>query len=83
MARGWESKAIEAQQAEADADRQPRGAQLTLEQQASRRQIEGLELSKKNVLQQLQAATDPRRKQMLEQSLAELQQRILDLSRSS
>jgi hypothetical protein len=83
MARGWESKAIEAQQADADANRQPRGAPLTPEQQAFRRQIEGLELSKKNVLQQLQAATDPRRRQMLEHSLAELQQKIRALNGSS
>lgn len=82
MARGWESKAIEAQQADADSSGQPRGPRLTLEQQALRRQIEGLQLSRKNILRQLEGVTNPLRRRMLEQSLVDLDQKVRDLSES-
>jgi hypothetical protein len=79
MARGWESKSIEAQQAEAlDVPKDP-VKRLTPEEQAVRRQIDGLELSRKSILHQLESVNHPRHRQMLENSLAELDRRIREL----
>jgi hypothetical protein len=79
MARGWESKSIEAQQAEASQENQPRRSQLTPQQAAHQREMEGLLLSRQRVLQQLSAAHDMRHRQMLESALADLEQKIHDL----
>jgi hypothetical protein len=79
MARGWESKSVEAQQADA-ADRKSPGKILTSEQASRLRQLEGLRLSRQHALRQLEAARDPRRRSMLEQSLAELDRRMLALA---
>ena len=76
MARGWESKSVEAQQAEAtDSDRAPK-ARLTPEQATRQRELEGVRLSRKRVLDQLNAASGPRHRQMLQDALAELDRRI-------
>ena len=79
MARGWESKSVEAQQADA-ADRKSPRRILTPEQASLLRQLEGLHLSRQHTLRQLEAARDPRHRSMLEQSLAELDRRILALA---
>lgn len=76
MARGWESKSVEAQQAEAADKRKESRTRLTAEQAAQVRRREGLQLSRKRVLQQLEAAADPRRREMLTAALAELDQQI-------
>ncbi len=76
MARGWESKSVEAQQAEAVSTpaefRQP----LTPDQAAKQRQCEGLRLSRQRVLQQLQSAQNPRHRKMLEDALADLDTKL-------
>ena len=79
MARGWESKSIEAQQADALAEPQRSRSKLTPEQARLRRKIEGLSLSRLRVLQQLEASRDPRHTQMLQQALADLDRRLYDL----
>jgi hypothetical protein len=66
MARGWESKAIEAQQAEASEEKSTLRTKMTPQQVARKRQIDGLVLSRQRVRQQLAAAQDPRHRQMLE-----------------
>lgn len=81
MARGWESKSIEEQQAEAATERTSPKSQLTPEQANLIRKVEGLRLSRQRVLQQIQNAHDPRLRQMLEQALAELDRQI-DAARS-
>lgn len=81
MARGWESKAIEDQQSEALQSKRPAGKPLSAEQQALRRQINGLELSRKNILRQLELVTHIRHRQMLETSLNELEGQILELNK--
>lgn len=71
MARGWESKSVEQQQDEARSqkpDRQP----LSPEQKAEKVRREALELSRKRIVQQLEAATNPQHRQMLEAALGEL-----------
>lgn len=82
MARGWESKSIEEQQAEATSRSDRPAKHLTPQQQAMSRQADGLKLARKNVLQQLQTSTHPRHRQMLEQSLAELDRQIQKLETS-
>jgi hypothetical protein len=79
MARGWESKSVEAQQADAaDSKNEPK-QRLTAEQAARLRQLEGVRLSRKRVLQQLETTCDPRLREMLAAALAELDKKILRL----
>ena len=79
MARGWESKAIEAQQAEASEKGSTLRPKLTPQQAARQRRVDGLILSRQRVRQQLADAHDPRHRQMLEAALADLEQRLRDL----
>jgi hypothetical protein len=78
MARGWESKSVEAQQADAADSNEPK-QRLTAEQAARLRQLEGVQLSRKRVLQQLETTRDPRLREMLAAALAELDKKILRL----
>ena len=71
MARGWESKSVEQQQEEA-ATSKSLAAPLTPEQIAREKRRQGLLLSRQRVLQQLEAASNPRHRQMLEAALADL-----------
>jgi hypothetical protein len=78
MARGWESKSVEEQQAAAAVRpelRQP----LTAEQRAIRQQLETLQLSRKRIVHQLEAAQNPRHRQVLENALADLDSRLARL----
>ncbi|MBZ5598344.1 MAG: hypothetical protein LAN83_08480 [Acidobacteriia bacterium] len=79
MARGWESKSIEQQQAEITDVSAPKRERLTPQQVAARRQKEGLLLDRKRVLQQLQAAQNPNHRQVLEDALADLDSRLAHL----
>jgi hypothetical protein len=76
MARGWESKAVEQQQEMAASNATERKAALTAKQIAGQKQREGLQLSRQQVLQQLQSACNPRHRQMLEAALADLDAQI-------
>jgi tRNA-dihydrouridine synthase B len=71
MARGWDSKSVEQQQEEARSQ-ETRHPPLTPGQIEKRNRRQGLLLSRQRVLQQLEAASNPRRRQMLEAALAEL-----------
>jgi hypothetical protein len=72
MARGWESKSVEQQQEEATSSVQQRGQPLTAEQIAESRKRQGLELSRRRILQQLEVASNPQHRSLLEAALAEL-----------
>jgi hypothetical protein len=72
MARGWESKSVEQQQEEATSSTQQRRQQLTPEQIAEQQKRKGLELSRQRILQQLEVASNPQHRSMLESALAEL-----------
>ena len=72
MARGWESKAVEQQQEDASSKNSERRTALTPEQIAHRQKRQGLELSRQRILQRLQAACNPRHRQMLETALTDL-----------
>jgi len=76
MARGWESKSVESQQEEAGQTQVPDRARLTPEQQLLQRQKEGLMLSRKHILEQLNATQNPRYQELLRNSLAELDARL-------
>jgi len=78
MARGWESKSVESQIEDADL-RVDRGESLTPEQRESQRKRESLELSRRRVLQDLEAARSPVRRASLEHALAFLDEEIRKL----
>ena len=79
MSRGWESKSVEEQQAEAARPRGGAKLHLTPEQVARRRQKDSLLLSRKGVLQQIQSSRSSRHKQMLETALADLDAKLAEL----
>ena len=78
MARGWESKSVEAQQAEASESRSAgRGKRPLTPQDAARlRTRQGLELSRKRVLSQLETSDNPNQKKMLETALEDISKRL-------
>lgn len=76
MARGWESKSVEAQQAEASEKSTPGGVKLTPEAAARAREKENLRLARKRVLQQLEQAQNERHRKLLEQTLADLEEKL-------
>ncbi len=79
MARGFESKSVEEQQAEAK--REPNAGQsLSPEQAERRRKRDGLLLSRKNVQQRLESASNATHRQMLEGALADLDRQIAELA---
>lgn len=78
MARGFESKSVEEQQAEAK--REPaQNQRLTPEEMESRRKRDGLLLSRKNIQSQFNSATNANHRQMLEKALAELDRQLAEL----
>jgi hypothetical protein len=78
MARGWESKAVEAQQDEARDKSSQRRPAMSPEEAARWRAKESLQLSRKRVLQQLEASTDARHRKLLEEALADLDRKLSD-----
>jgi hypothetical protein len=76
MARGWESKSVEQQQEEMSERRKTVRPPLSSEQQQRNRKRDGLLLSRERLTQQLQAAGNARHRQMLEESIAELDRQL-------
>lgn len=76
VARGWESKSVEAQQAEATNKSDKPHARLSPEAAARSRDRESLRLSRQRVLQQLESAQNPRHRKMLEESLSALDEKL-------
>ena len=76
MARGWESKSVEQQQEEFALNKGAAKAPLSSQQIAAEHERNGIELSRQHILQQLQVACNPRHRQMLEASLAELDRKL-------
>jgi len=78
MARGWESKAVEAQQeAAVNAAPAPRPKDAADAARSSQRAT--LMLARTRALADLQAACAPAHRAMLEQAIADLDKRIADL----
>jgi hypothetical protein len=78
MARGWESKSVEEQQAAA-ATQSELKQRLTPQQVALKQQQETLDLSRRHILRQLQSVQSSRHRQMLESALSELDARVARL----
>jgi hypothetical protein len=76
MARGWESKSVEEQQAEASNQPGKERVRMNTEQAATFREMENLRLSRKRVLQQIEASSNPRHRKLLEDSLAALDEKL-------
>lgn len=72
VARGWESKSVEEQQSQAISTPRPAKPALTPAQIVGQRRRHGLMLSRQHVLQQLEAAQNPRHREILQSALAEL-----------
>jgi hypothetical protein len=60
-------------------DHPDRKGRPTVQQQARRREMDGLELSRARVLRDLAAATHPRHREMLEAALKHLDEKIAGL----
>jgi hypothetical protein len=78
MARGWESKSVEEQQAAATTTVESK-QRLTAEQIARNQQRQTLELCRSRIRQQMEAAHNPRHRQMLEIAMADLDLRLARL----
>lgn len=76
MARGWESKSVEAQQDEARQPSSKSRTRLSPEQAARSRERENLRLSRQRVAQQLESSQNPRHRKVLQDALADLDQRL-------
>jgi hypothetical protein len=76
MARGWESKSVEAQQADASDKSANSRRRMSAEEAARWREKENLRLSRQRVLQELSASQNPRHRKLLEDSLADLDKKL-------
>ena len=82
MARGWESKAVADQIEEADerALNQRALNELSPEERARLERLESLRLSRAHTLSQLERATRPAHRQMLQRTLRALEAEIEELA---
>ncbi len=78
MARGWESKSVEQQQAEMGDQPKSSPRPLSSAQQKLNRKREGLLLSRTCLVRQLEAATRVGHRHMLEQAIAEIDRQLAE-----
>jgi hypothetical protein len=83
MARGWESKAVEAQIETAEARTASNKGRRTPEEIEKSRLRESLLLSRHRVLQDLQQSANPRYRKMLSDALAHLEAKLAQLDGSA
>ena len=83
MARGCESKSVEQQQADMVSSSKSAGPRLSPAQKELNRKRDGLLLSRKRLAQQLQTSTRPQHRQMLEQSIAEIDKQLSSFDKVS
>jgi ribosomal protein L20 len=79
MARGWESKSVEQQQ-DAAQSQQKDGNGANPQRAEHMRALRGLELSRSRVLHQLENASNPRHREMLQAALADLERKISEIN---
>ena len=80
MARGWESKDVEAQVAETEAPKYKGGVIQKSPEQVTREQgLKDLQLSRTRIVNDLATATHPQHRKSLEAALAHLDKKIADL----
>lgn len=86
MARGWESKDVESQvdlkaaESAKETMATPGKAKKASDQVEKDRERQGLELSRKRILNDLEAATHPNHRKSLEAALAHLDGKLKDLA---
>jgi len=76
VARGWESKSVEQQQDEAASASRKVHPILTSEELARQGEKQGLMLSRRRIVQQLEAARSPRHREMLQAALLDLDAKL-------
>ena len=76
MARGWESKSVESQQADAAEKSGRSKVKLTPEAAARNRERENLRLARQRVVRQLNDAQNLRHRELLEHTLADLDEKL-------
>ena len=81
VARGWESKSVEAQQADAGDKTARSGPPMSAAEAARWREKENLRLSMQQVLQQMQASQNPRHCKLLQDALADLDEKLRRLEK--
>jgi len=81
MARGWESKSVEAQQEESGRSEPSEKPRLTQEEANSVRALSDLRLSLKRVMEQLAVSQNPSHRRMLQLARNDLEERIKQLDR--
>jgi hypothetical protein len=79
MARGWESKDIESQMEDARENRHNPAGQLTPQEMQIARERDSLLLQRTRVLADMRAATHARYREMLQRSLAFLDEKLAAL----
>lgn len=79
MARGWESKAVESQIEAAEARAPSQAPQLTPAEIQLQRELESLQLSRTRVMHDMAAAQNPKYQEVLQRSLAYLDEKIAAL----
>ena len=81
MARGWESKSVEAQMEESGAAMPAKKESTTTPEELQQKQKRAeLKLSRRRVAQQLEVSTNERYAEMLRRALAELDAQITSLA---
>ena len=80
MARGWESKDVESQMEDARQDRKNAASQLSSEELQVVRERESLVLQRSRVLADIEAATNPKYREILKRSLAFLEEKLASLN---
>jgi len=79
MSRGWESKSVQGMMDDHDNRPKQRESERTPEEMAFEKKRYGLELSRKGVLNDLEKATNPRRRAQLEAALRHLDGQMTEL----
>jgi len=72
---------VEAQQAEAEEKRAPTRPPVTPEEAARCREKENLRLARQRVLQQVAASPNPRYRKLMQDSLADLEEKLRSLEK--
>jgi hypothetical protein len=81
MARGWESKDVEAQVESVEASKPPtKHGQKSVEQHLREQSINDLQMSRTRIVNDLASATNPNHRRSLEAALAHLDKKIAELS---
>jgi len=79
MARGWESKSVEAQMETADGARKGSNSPLTDDEKKARHERDSLKLSRAYIVHQIEASTSERYTKSLQQALSEIDEKLAKL----